>query len=148
MSDLITPHCVRGSLTSGRSCGQQDRPDPPGPFFIVELAHPRVPLSLQTTQISKDNKRGAGETADRATCMTCRSFYKHKAERGSWTPPPPPPLSSSMSASFSYSGSNSPQHLESTSQTSTSLRVVTAVRIRKDPKKKPLDKVSLQKPGG
>lgn len=39
----------------------------------MELAHPRVPLSLQTTQTSKENNGGAGKTADGVICMTCHS---------------------------------------------------------------------------
>lgn len=45
-------------------------------FFFVELDHPRVPLSPQTTQTRKENNGGAGKTADGAICATCHSSAK------------------------------------------------------------------------
>lgn len=107
-------------------------PTPPGLFF-VELADPRAPLSPQTTQISKDNKRGAGKTAESAICMTCGSSYKHEAQRGGARLLDLPQQHAGLFLLLWAVIVR--QHLESASETSTSLRVVTALRIHKDPKK-------------
>lgn len=117
-SDLITPHCDGGVINLWEvlwlTRQAQPPPHPPPPWN-------RAPLSLQTTQISKDNKRGAGKTADSAICMSCHSFYKHKVSddwggggggAACW------PLSPTL-------GSSS---MPTSGVTSTSLRVLTASR--------------------
>lgn len=49
------------------------QPRPPRDFF-VELAHPRVPLSLQTNTNKQRQQRGSrAKTADGAICMACHS---------------------------------------------------------------------------
>lgn len=76
LSNLITEHCVLGSLTYGRSWCWQVSAYPPLPFYM-ELAHPWFLLSLHTTQqqpqTTKDNKRRGEKTADLAICKACHS---------------------------------------------------------------------------
>lgn len=83
LSDLITPHCVWGSLTSGRSCGWQDSPNPhppPGPFFCCGTG------SSQSSSVPADNTNKqrkqwrSGENSRRSDLHDLSLFYKHKAK--------------------------------------------------------------------
>lgn len=130
LSDLITPHCVWGSLTSGRSCGWQDSPNPhppTGPFFCGTGSSQSSSVPADNTNKQRKQWR-SGENSRRSDLHDLSLFYKHKAkwrasERGSWTC-----ICSRMMAFFSLLwAAIKPQHLESTSETSTFLQSLHAI---------------------